>query len=202
AKKLVTFAIPFMLLAGCGTDKTDAKPKEKVESKSETKEKLSKEKYPTRMTGLSSELVQKITVITEIAMDKTKKETDLKKEILKEESELQKIITKFKKIDPPKEFEDAHKEILKAVDCYSEAYALQVEIIKGKGKVTDEDREKSKKSMDLINEGNKYWHKGFDPIESHNEKEAKALGFDVDTKIDSKSSTTSDNGNVQISADG
>ncbi|MGQ0515366.1 hypothetical protein ACT453_26235 [Bacillus sp. D-CC] len=41
AKKLVTFAIPFMLLAGCGTDKTDAKPKEKVESKSETKEKLS-----------------------------------------------------------------------------------------------------------------------------------------------------------------
>ena len=79
AKKLVTFAIPFMLLAGCGTDKTDAKPKEKVESKSETKEKLSKEKYPTRMTGLSSELVQKITVITEIAMDKTKKETDLKK---------------------------------------------------------------------------------------------------------------------------
>jgi hypothetical protein len=203
AKKLVTFAIPFMLLAGCGTDKTDAKPKEKVESKSETKEKLSKEKYPTRMTGLSSELVQKITVITEIAMDKTKKETDLKKEIQKEESELQKIIAKFKKIDhPPKEFEDAHKEILKAVDCYSEAYALQVEIMKGKGKVTDEDREKSKKSMDLINEGNKYWHKGFDPIESHNEKEAKALGFDVDTKTDSKSSTTSDNGNVQISADG
>lgn len=86
------------------------------------------------MTGLSSELVQKITVITEIAMDKTKKETDLKKEILKEESELQKIIAKFKKIDPPKEFEDAHKEILKAVDCYSEAYALQVEILKGKEK--------------------------------------------------------------------
>jgi hypothetical protein len=203
AKKLVTFAIPFMLLAGCGTDKTDAKPKEKVESKSETKEKLSKEKYPTRMTGLSSELVRKITVITEIAMDKPKKETDLKKEIQKEESELQKIIAKFKKIDPQKEFEDAHKEILKAVDCYSEAYALQVEIIKGKGKVTDEDREKSLKSQwTWINEGNKYWHKGFVPIESHNEKEAKALGFDVDTKTDSKSSTTSDNGNVQISADG
>lgn len=29
AKKLVMFVIPFMLLAGCGTDKTDAKPKEK-----------------------------------------------------------------------------------------------------------------------------------------------------------------------------
>lgn len=75
-----------MLLAGCGTDKTDAKPKEKVESKSETKEKLSKEKYPTRMTGLSSELVQKITVITEIAMDKTKKETDLKERNSKKKS--------------------------------------------------------------------------------------------------------------------
>lgn len=59
-----------MLLAGCGTDKTDAKPKEKVESKSETKEKLSKEQYPVRMTGLSSELMNKISSITEIALDK------------------------------------------------------------------------------------------------------------------------------------
>ncbi|HHB1887417.1 hypothetical protein J0818_28465 [Bacillus cereus] len=58
AKKLVTFAIPFMLLAGFGTDKTDAKPKEKVESKSKTKEKLSKEQYPVRMTGYLLNLLQ------------------------------------------------------------------------------------------------------------------------------------------------
>ncbi|MED1014835.1 DUF7018 domain-containing (lipo)protein, partial [Bacillus mycoides] len=110
AKKLVTLAVPFMLLVGCGTDKTEAKPKEKVESKEETKEKLSKEKYPTRMTNLSSELVQKITVITELAMDKDKDEKSLVKEIVKEESEVQKSIAKFKKIEPPKEFEDSHKE--------------------------------------------------------------------------------------------
>lgn len=72
AKKLVTLAIPVMLLVGCGTDKTDAKPKGKVESKAETKDKLSKEKYPVRMMNLSSELTQKITVITEIAMTKAK----------------------------------------------------------------------------------------------------------------------------------
>ncbi|WP_439876914.1 hypothetical protein ACSLGG_31140 (plasmid) [Bacillus mycoides] len=50
AKKLVTLAIPFMLLVGCGSDKTEAKPKEKVEFKVETKEKLTKEKYPVHMS--------------------------------------------------------------------------------------------------------------------------------------------------------
>jgi hypothetical protein len=30
AKKLVTLAVPFMLLVGCGTEKTEAKPKEIV----------------------------------------------------------------------------------------------------------------------------------------------------------------------------
>ncbi|AIK38181.1 MULTISPECIES: DUF7018 domain-containing (lipo)protein [Bacillus] len=202
AKKLVTLAIPIMLLAGCGTDKTDAKPKEKIESKSETKDKLSKEQYPVRMTSLSSELMNKISTITEIAMDKTKDEKDLVKEIVKEETELQKIISKFDKIEPPKGFKDSHKEVLKALDCYSKAYALQVEIIKGKGKVTDEDRNKSQKSMDLIKEGNGYWKTGFQPIEDATVKQANALGFDTGAKTDTPSTSKSDDDNVQISADG
>ncbi|MED1047807.1 DUF3994 domain-containing protein [Bacillus mycoides] len=202
AKKLVTLAVPFMLLVGCGTDKTEAKPKEKVESKEETKEKLSKEKYPTRMTNLSSELVQKITVITELAMDKDKDEKSLVKEIVKEESEVQKSIAKFKKIEPPKEFEDSHKEILKAVDCYSKAYALQVEIIKGKGKVTDEDRNKSQKSMDLIKEGNEYWQKGYAPLQDAQLDQANAIGKKTGVQFDKPSTSNSDDDSVQVSKDG
>ncbi|MED1512230.1 DUF7018 domain-containing (lipo)protein [Bacillus proteolyticus] len=203
AKKLVALAVPFMLLVGCGTDKTEAKPKEKVESKEETKEKLSKEKYPLRMTKLSSELVNQITVITEIAMDKDKDEKVLKKEIIKEESELQKIIAKFKKIEPPKEFEDSHKEILKAVDCYSKAYALQVEIIKGKGKVTDEDRNKSQKSMDLIKEGNEYWQKGYAPLQDAQLDQANDIGKKTGVQFDKPSTSNSNpDDSVQVSQDG
>ncbi|MGE6599817.1 DUF7018 domain-containing (lipo)protein [Bacillus proteolyticus] len=205
-KKLVALAVPFMLLVGCGTDKTEAKPKEKVEAKSETKEKLSKEKYPLRMTKLSSELVNQITVITEIAMDKDKEEKALKKEIIKEESELQKIIAKFKQIEPPKEFVDSHKEILKAVDCYSKAYALQVEIINGKGKVTDEDRDKTKKSMKLIKEGNEYWQTGYAPIQDAQLDQANELGKKTGVQFDkpstSKSDSNSEDSSVQVSSDG
>ncbi|GLV67066.1 hypothetical protein Bmyc01_57350 [Bacillus mycoides] len=206
AKKLVALAVPFMLLVGCGTDKTEAKPKEKVESKEETKEKLSKEKYPLRMTKLSSELVNQITVITEIAMDKDKDEKVLKKEIIKEESELQKIIAKFKNIEPPKEFEDSNEQILKAVDCYSKAYALQVEIINGKGKVTDADRDKTKKSMELIKEGNDYWQKGYAPLQDAQLNQANELGKKTGVQFDkpstSNSDSNSDDSSVQVSKDG
>ncbi|WP_242215694.1 DUF7018 domain-containing (lipo)protein [Bacillus cereus group sp. BfR-BA-01383] len=202
AKKLVTLAVPFMLLVGCGTDKTEAKPKEKVESKEETKEKLSKEKYPLRMTKLSSELVNQITVITEIAMDKDKDEKVLKKEIIKEESELQKIIAKFKQVAPPKEFVDSHKQILKAVDCYSKAYALQVEVINGKGKITEEDRSKSQKSMDLIKEGNEYWQKGYAPLQDAQLDQANELGKKTGVQFDKPSTSSSDDDSVQVSQDG
>ncbi|PEP49103.1 hypothetical protein COL68_29900 [Bacillus wiedmannii] len=200
AKKLVTFAIPFMLLAGCGTDKTDAKPKEKVESKSETKEKLSKEQYPVRMTGLSSELMNKISSITEIALDKTKDEKELVKELVKEEAELQKTITKFNKIEAPKEYQDSHKEILKAVDCYSKAYAIQAKMAKTDAK--DIDKSKAKETMDLIREGNGYWKTGFKPVEDATVKKANDLGFGTGAKTDTPTTSKSDDDNVQLSADG
>ncbi|MFK4414742.1 hypothetical protein ABH961_003285 [Bacillus sp. RC251] len=163
AKKLVMLAIPVMLLVGCGTDKVDSKAKDKVESKAETKEKLSKDIYPVRMTSLSSELMGKITNIVEVAMNKEKDEKTLKKEVLKQESELQTIIAKFDKIEPPKEYAKSHKDLLKAVDCYSKAYSKQAKYFKANEK--DIDPDKKQEITELIERGNKYWISGFQPVQ-------------------------------------
>ncbi|MGF2716196.1 DUF3994 domain-containing protein [Bacillus cereus] len=200
AKKLITLAVPFMLLVGCGTEKTEAKPKDKVESKVETKEKLSKEQYPIRMTSIASELMQKIATITDMAMngtkDGTKDVSTIKKEIIKEEKNLQKIIAKFDTVEPPKEYQDSHKDLLKAVDCYSKAYSQQVQLVKD-DKV---DEKKKKESMELIYKGNDYWKAGFKPIEESTLSKSNEIKDKLGIKSDS--SVGDDNSNVQISKDG
>nr|WP_235676348.1 hypothetical protein [Bacillus mycoides] len=129
AKKLVTLAVPFLLLVGCGTDRTEATPKEKVESKAVTKEKLSKDKYPERITVISSEFLQKVTDMSETAKDRTKSDKEASKTLLAQVNDIQKTIKKFDTIEPPIEYQDTHKDILKAVDCYKEAYSIQEEIV-------------------------------------------------------------------------
>ncbi|MEM5605232.1 hypothetical protein AAHB51_15250 [Bacillus cereus] len=150
-KKLVTLAVPFMLLVGCGSEKTDAKPKEKVESKAETKEKLSKDKYPDRITAISTEFLQKVTEMSETAKDRTTSDNEVSKKILAQVKDIQKIIKKFDTIEPPVEYRDAHKDILKAVDCYKEAYSIQEEILTSDKKADEKElKDKAVKSKDLL----------------------------------------------------
>ncbi|SFC82176.1 protein of unknown function [Bacillus sp. 491mf] len=202
ANKLLCFAIPLMVLGGCGTNSSADKPKDKVEAKQETKEKLSKDLYPTRMTGLSSELMGKIATITELAMDKNKDEKTLTKEILKEEENLQKIIKKFHQIEPPKEYADAHKTILKGVDCYSEAYAKQAKIAKD----GSTDKETAKDLMQKIKEGNDYMVEGYKPLQEANIDKANSISDKTGVKFDTpttKSDTKADNGSeITISEEG
>ncbi|EJV54915.1 MULTISPECIES: DUF7018 domain-containing (lipo)protein [Bacillus] len=169
AKRLITLALPIMLLGGCATDKAETKTKDKVEAKSETKEKevtkekISKEEYPNHMYKLRSDLETKITELTETASQTKDKSNDiqkLNKEIFEKEAELQEIISKFHKIEPPKEFEEQHKTILKAVDFYSEAFATQVKSAKS-GSIT---KEKIQESKDLMLKGNDYLKEGYTPL--------------------------------------
>ena len=150
-KKLVTLAVPFMLLVGCGLEKTDAKPNEKVESKGETKEKLSKDKYPERITAISTEFLQKVTEMSEIAKDRTTSDKEVSMKILAQLKDIQKTIKKFDTIEPPVEYQEAHKDILKAVDCYKESYSIQEEILTS-DKKTDEKilKDKADKSKELV----------------------------------------------------
>ncbi|MGX5537158.1 DUF7018 domain-containing (lipo)protein [Bacillus wiedmannii] len=140
-----------MLLVGCGSEKTDAKPKERVETKAEAKEKLSKDKYPERITAISTEFLQKVTEMSETAKDRTTSDKEVSKKILAQVNDIQKTIKKFNTIEPPVEYQEAHKDILKAVDYYKEAYSIQ-EAILTSDKKTDEKalKDKAEKSKDLL----------------------------------------------------
>lgn len=199
AKKLVTLAVPFMLLVGCGTDKTEAKPKEKVESKAATKEKLSKEKYPERVTAISTEFLQKVADMSETARDRTNSDKEVSKKLLAQIKDTQKTIKKFDTIEPPVEFQDAHKDILKAADCYKEAYSIQEEILTSDKKADEKAVEaKAEKSKDLLKKGSELWASAFKPIQD-------AIEDKTDSKTDSLStSDTSTPGSkdVQLSISG
>lgn len=164
AKKLVSLAIPVMLLVGCGTDNVDKKADTKVakiEVKAEDKEKLSLEAYPSKMSNLHYELKMKMEEVTAIAGSKDKDVKEQNKKTLKSVDELQEIFVKFYKVDPPKEFEEQHKSVLKAIDCYKEAFDTQLSLAKS-GSVTKKETEKLK---DLMYKGNDYLEEGMTPIE-------------------------------------
>lgn len=168
AKKLVSLAIPVMLLVGCGTDKVDSKAKDKVESKAETKEKLSEDKYVEYMTSLESDLMGKIQDLVQVPVGNDKDDKTIKKEIAKQESELQTIIAKFDKIEPPKEYANSHKDLLKAVDYYSKAYSKQAKYYDAS--IRNIDPSKKKEVSELIENGNKYWVSGFQPVQDETDR--------------------------------
>ncbi|EJR92999.1 MULTISPECIES: DUF7018 domain-containing (lipo)protein [Bacillus] len=165
AKKLITLALPIMLMGGCATDKTETKAKDKVEAKSETKEKvvkekMSKEDYPDHMYKLKSDLEYELNNFMQLAAQTKDKSNDihkLNKELYEKETEIQGIISKFHKIEPPKEFEKEHETILKGVDCYSESFTLIVKSAKSNS-IT---KEKTQKSKDLVLKGNDYINEGY-----------------------------------------
>ncbi|HDR7438013.1 MULTISPECIES: DUF3994 domain-containing protein [Bacillus] len=205
-KKLVTLAVPFMLLVGCGSEKTDAKPKEKVESKAETKEKLSKDKYPDRITAISTEFLQKVTEMSETAKDRTTSDNEVSKKILAQVKDIQKIIKKFDTIEPPVEYRDAHKDILKAVDCYKEAYSIQEEILTSDKKADEKElKDKAVKSKDLLKKGSELWVSGYKPIQDAIVGKTNEIKDNSDSKTDSLSTSdtsTLSNKDVQLSISG
>ncbi|EOP59358.1 MULTISPECIES: DUF3994 domain-containing protein [Bacillus cereus group] len=166
AKRLITLALPIMLLGGCATDKAETKTKDKVEEKAVTKEKIEKDKYPDHMYKIRSDLELELNKFMQIAAQTKDKSNDilkLNKELYAKETEIQEIITKFHKIEPPKEFEKEHETILKGVDCYSESFTLIVKSAKSNS-IT---KEKTQKSKDLVLKGNDYLKEGYTPLSDY-----------------------------------
>ncbi|WP_439876913.1 DUF7018 domain-containing (lipo)protein (plasmid) [Bacillus mycoides] len=112
--------------------------------------------------------MKQVIKITEVAVNTSKDIKTVQKEFLKEEAELQQVIVKFDKVEPPKEYQDTHKDLVKAVDCYSKAYKLQAEIIKPDSKDSAKNEAKSKEFKEfkeLIKQGTELWKTGSEPIQ-------------------------------------
>ncbi|QWG31313.1 DUF3994 domain-containing protein (plasmid) [Bacillus mycoides] len=161
AKKLITLALPIMLLGGCATDKAETKAKDKVEAKAEVKEKLPKVDYMSRMFALENELNSKIAEMGQTAYqtkDRSNDINELNKKLEEEIGEIQKTIADFDKVEPPKELEESHKTILKGVDYYNKTFSDTLKRAKS-GSITKDATEESKKLVlkgkDCMDEGYK-----------------------------------------------
>ncbi|EMA6343493.1 DUF3994 domain-containing protein [Bacillus cytotoxicus] len=175
AKNLVCFALPLMLLGGCGTDSSEKDSKKaattvqdedkpstsKKEDKSSTEKKedeqtavkgdqLTVKEYPSKIMALAAELIKTgVDIQTMATSNKTEAEKIKEFEGLVERV---KVTTKsIKEVNPPNEFKEDHQTVIKAMDTYSKAYTLQLESVK------EMDEEKMKTSLNMIAEGGKYW---------------------------------------------
>ncbi|WP_227495274.1 DUF7018 domain-containing (lipo)protein [Bacillus cereus] len=166
AKNLVCFALPLMLLGGCGTDSSEKDSKKagttvQNENKSsfEGKEdkltaakedQLTVKEYPSKIKALAAELIKTgIDIQTMATSNKTEAE-----KIKEFEGLVERVTTtakSIKEVNPPNEFNEDHQTVIKAMDTYSKAYNLQLESVK------EMDEEKMKTSLNMIAEGGKYW---------------------------------------------
>lgn len=173
AKKLLCFALPLMILGGCGPDSTEKESKKAAstvqkEEKSSTSKKEEKQTNAKRSQLTVNEYSSKIMTL---AGDFVKTGVDIQTMAISNKSEAEKIkefeelVGKIKttaksinELNPPKEFKEDHKVVIKAMDTYSKAFTLQLESAK------EMDEEKMETSLKMINEGGKYWKEATENI--------------------------------------
>ncbi|KFN02845.1 hypothetical protein D0U04_12555 [Bacillus clarus] len=165
AKKLVALAIPIMLLAGCGTDKTDVKTKEKVNIKSESKplqeSKVDKVK-PVDVGNYSTE--EYINSLSDIALEMEDKVTEMDNLLVGEDLPLHSkykyiklaeesidLSVQARELKVPKEFAEVHKDVDRAMQMYSTGFQYQIDYVK------KPDPKNSNKAIEVITEAGNLW---------------------------------------------
>ena len=156
------------MLGGCGTNSSADKPKDKVEAKDVKKEdsltvsKEKKEVTPTKQLtmkeyapAIMEPMADAIKIQTEIQkLSVSDKPFDeLKTEMKGFVSKLKVDFNKVRELNPPNEFKEDHKQMVKAMDTYDEAYKLQLEAFDTKStSKMSESVEKLKEAGNLFKE--------------------------------------------------
>lgn len=170
AKKLVTLALPIMLLGGCGTvekPSKEAKTESKSESKAEAKEsskdvqkvRVLAEDYPQYLIDLGNEFEASFKTLTTNINDSLDGKKS-KQDILSSIDEANKVIAKFEAIDPPNKYVDTQKDIEKAVVKYKKSLSLLKDAYtRDKSNSNDKrtDKEIVEQAEQILHEGDKYW---------------------------------------------
>ncbi|WP_242223368.1 DUF3994 domain-containing protein [Bacillus cereus group sp. BfR-BA-01380] len=155
AKKLVSIALPvMMLLSGCGSEnKTSKETKTEVKEKDIQKVKVSEEDYPIYLSNLGDEYSKAIQMSDETTnayFDKKKSKQDVIDSIEKVEG----VLIKFEEIEPPSKYVDLQKNVEKAIGKYKKAISLLKDIRKGN---KPSSKDSSKQIEKLMTEGDEYW---------------------------------------------
>lgn len=170
AKKLVTLALPIMLLGGCGTvekPSKEAKTESKSESKAEAKEsskdvqkvRVLAEDYPQYLIDLGNEFDASFKTLTTNINDSLDGKKS-KQDILSSIDEANKVIAKFEAIDPPNKYVDTQKDIEKAIVKYKKSLSLLKDAYtRDKSNSNDKrtDKEIVEQAEKILHEGDKYW---------------------------------------------
>ncbi|MCX2826080.1 DUF3994 domain-containing protein [Bacillus pseudomycoides] len=161
--KVLSVAIPIMLLAGCGgVDKASTDNKSKVEAKQENKKvKLSKEDYPNKVYELCLDFNRKYTEHERILNRPARKSTqDSSLETL--QSQLDGLITvtdKVLNIEPPSEYEDVHKNVAESMNHFKKSFELNKKIYGAKDKTTSSHLAMVKESDEELKKAKECWSK-------------------------------------------
>lgn len=159
-KKLITAAVPVMLLFGCGVEKTDSTNTEKA-AQSQTvvkKEKVSKEDYPNKINDLCVEFDEVFAEYNAVTEDflQGKKE---KEDVIAKLKELNGVVDKFLAIDPPSEYKDTQKDVEKAMNHYIKSFKLAEDSFNAKKNAKPSAKDFMDKATVELEEGDKYWKK-------------------------------------------
>ncbi|PEY40379.1 hypothetical protein CN354_08430 [Bacillus cereus] len=173
AKRLVSLAIPLMLLGGCSSDKvnleSESSPKQErkitMENKSvESKEKEAKaeepkpvdvgdystEEYINSLTDLALELQAKVDEMDSLVSGGSLSATNKYKYMALAETS-KKLTKQARELKVPKEFAEVHKDIDKAMQTFESSFQLLIEFI------TESNPFKAEKAVKVMEEAGNLW---------------------------------------------
>ncbi|WP_242223367.1 DUF3994 domain-containing protein [Bacillus cereus group sp. BfR-BA-01380] len=178
--KVLTVAIPIMLLAGCGgVDKAESKqePKqeEKVEQKTDTNKQLSKEDYEKRVDSLILEFDKQYSDYETLSYQPARRSTQM----LSTQIELAlfddmiRVADEFIKTIPPQEHEETQKNIAETMNHFKKSFELYKIIYTAKDKSTHEHLERVKEADTELKTALESWNNVCDKFEGKNAKNHK-----------------------------
>ncbi|MBJ8149542.1 hypothetical protein [Bacillus cereus] len=182
AKKLVTLAVPFMLLVGCEVGDKDSTHKTEQTSKAITKTVISEQQYPYYICEQVVEFQFKKDELL-LNLGESLKDKEKAKAVSKTSNEIDKILDNMEHIKVPDTYKDIHKSIQEGVTEARKATKL----IKDAGK---EDKQKiqeatMKGTEFLSGVDGEHWKKAIYELSQEN-KDAYSKALDKKVKEHSK----------------
>ncbi|PFV95918.1 hypothetical protein COL22_31240 [Bacillus thuringiensis] len=204
SKKLITLAIPVMLLGGCattqGSPKIEAKTEESSKAKATEQDKKStslkdnekdiqrirvlEEDYPQYMLDMEKDLVKRL-IFYKDSIKYYQKGSKSREEVLVSIKDYMKVLDKIESIDAPSKYKEDHKEVLKAVSKYRESFEEVEKVFKKTDFSMEADKEVLEKADSKLSEGNRVWIPVFEKLKNESKK--------VESSSDSSSEDVSSN---------
>ncbi|EEL88971.1 TPA: hypothetical protein ACGW7B_001795 [Bacillus nitratireducens] len=114
ATKLVSLAIPVLLLAGCGVSEKSSEPKTETVSKEDNKQTVSAREYPSTILDYHKEFYRQLDPFG-TSFDSFLKGVGSKHDLLDVIDNSEAVLDKIANIEPPSEYKDDHEKIIEGI---------------------------------------------------------------------------------------